>query len=234
MDSAKVNPPGWRKYVSRFCLLMLLVVFIGCADQDCGGPLEVCGESVRIEKGYVAPIVLTDSNPTVRVITDDACACAWADGAEYSVTYQYHDIPTIPGIFEHTENATDSHLAHATMIKGPTRQATEKDKPSVIVKFGTLEKGVQNAAGAKKPKPVFGNGVWQVHGTGSPPKVKEGTTPAPIHYVLTVTMQRPLIRLPGKAPPTIVLPFIGPVIGPEPRDVDVSLYLEYKRPMEDE
>ena len=223
MHSVKFELPAWRKYLSRFFLLLILLAFIGCEDEGCSTGADPCGEGVMIKRGFAEPVILTDSNPTIRIITDDACAVGGV--GEYHVYYQYRDIPTTPGTTTHFENP-------ATNTKGSTsspdvKQATEKDKPLVTVKFGTLEKGVQNNAGNKKPG--FINGWWAVDGLGSPPKVKEGTNPAPIHYVLSVTMQRPLIKLPGKAP-SIVLPFIGPVIGPQPRDVEVQIILEYQKP----
>lgn len=213
-----------RGYASRLFLLLVLMAFVACDDDGgCTMGSDPCGEGVMIRRGFSDPVILTEANPTVRIITDDACAVGGS--GEFYVYYQYRDIPTTPGTTTYTENpATNSK---GSTISPDVKQATEKDKPLVTVKFGTVEKGVQN--GAIDKKPGFINGWWAVNGSGSPPKVKEGTTPAPIHYVLSVTMQRPLIKLPGKAP-SIVLPFIGPIIGPHPRDVEVRIILEYQQP----
>jgi len=224
MKSLDLTRMRWRKYASRFFLLIILLLFVSCKDEGCDSGPDICGESVKIQKGFTDPVVLTDKNPTIRVITDEACACGGV--VEYSVYYQYHDIPTAPGSFTHTSDAAKH--TEETSETPPMKQGTEKDKPLVTVKFGTLEKGLQGDAGGGKPG--FTNGWWAVSGIGGPPKVKEGTTPAPIHYVLSITMQRPLIRLAGKAP-TIVLPFVGPVIGPQPRDVDVQIILNYQQPL---
>ena len=58
------------------------------------------------------------------------------------------------------------------------------------------------------------------------PRRKRDSKVVPCHFVIQVIMQQPLIKLPGKAP-TIALPFIGPIIGPKPRDVDFMVYLKY-------
>jgi hypothetical protein len=213
----------WHKYLSRFLLLLILLAIVGCEDESCTMGVDPCGEGVMIKKGSVEPVVLSEKNPTLRVITDDACAVGGI--GQYHVYYQYHDIPITPPAFTHTEDPT-THTT-VTTSSPDVKQATEKDKPLVTVKFGTLEKGMQNDASNKKPG--FVNGWWAVSGTGGPPKFKEGTTPAPIHYVLSVTMQKPLIKVGGKGP-SIILPFIGPVIGPQPRDVDVRIILEYQKP----
>ena len=226
MNSIRINLPAWRKYSSRFFLLLVLLIFIGCDDDEsCSMSPEICGEGVMIRRGFSEPVILTDKNPSLRVITDEACAVGGI--CKYNVYYQYHDIPTIPGTFTVTTDPK-THTTGTTQTPDK-KQATEKDKPSVTVKLGTLEKGVQKDAGSKKPG--FINGWWAVSGTGGPPKIKEGTEPAPIHYVLSVTMQRPLIRLPGKAP-SIVLPLIGQIIGPQPRDVEVQVILEYQKPLQ--
>lgn len=219
-----MNSAIWRKYASRFFLLIIMIAFIGCEEgESCEGPPDVCGETIQIKKGFAEPIILTDSNPSFRLITDDACALGGF--AEFTVQYQYHDIPIKPPEYTHTEGPGSSFSSSTPAI----RQGTEKDKPSITVKFGTIEDGVHKDANVNKPG--FVNGEWVIRGTGGPRKVKEGTKPAPIHYVLTVTLQRPLIRLPGKTPPTIALPFIGQVIGPKPRDVDVHIYLSYTQPL---
>ena len=174
MNSIRVTRADWSKYISRIFLAIILMVFLGCEEgESCSSGPEVCGESVMIKKGFTEPVVLTDKNPTVRVITDEACA--YGGVAEYYVYYQYHDIPTTPGSFTHTENEADH--SKSTTITPPVKQGTEKDKPSVTVKFGTLEKGLQSDAGGNKHG--FTNGWWAVNGVGGPPKVKEGTTPAP-------------------------------------------------------
>jgi hypothetical protein len=198
----------WRKYASRFLLVIVLVAFLGCAEgESCEGPPQVCGADVEIRKGFTDHIVLTDSNPSIRVITDDACALGGA--AVYKVYYRYHDVPEPP--------------------RGTYATPEPKNKPSLSVKFGTLEKG------AKSQKLSSGfvdtSGQHLIEGADGPPKVKEGTNPAPIHYVLSVTMLRPLIRLGGKTAPTIALPFIGQIIGPQPRDVDVWIVLTYQQPL---
>jgi hypothetical protein len=207
MNTFKFNPPAWGKYVNRLILVMILMVFLGCDDTGCGNPNSACGQSVKITRGSGIPERLTEQSPTLRIVTDDACP--YMSEATYSLYYQYHDIPS---------------LNRGTM-QYPARQATEQDKPSVSVKFGTLERGVQNNPGPSKP--AFGSGEWEVHGSGGPGGKMEGAALAPVHYVLTITMQKPWIRLPGKAP-TIALPFIGPIIGPQPRDVDLRVELNYR------
>jgi|GEM_PF-6163387 len=206
MNSVKANHPIWCEYVSRVVLVIILMIFIGCSDEECENPKMACGPIVTITRGTGYPEILTDKNPTLRLVTDDACP--YMSEATYSINYQYHDIPSI----------------NSGTMQYPAKQATAQDKPSITVKFGTLEKGVQNDPGPSKP--AFDSGEWEVHGSGGPGGKKEGAALPPVHYVLTVTMQRPLIRLPGKAP-TIALPFIGPVIGPQPRDVDLRVELKY-------
>ena len=222
MNSIKIYLPVWRKYLSRLFLMLLATGFLGCEEvASCMSDAQndPCGEEVSIRKGFGDPVILTDKNPTVRVITAEACLF---QEAQYTVYYQYHDIPTEPATVTSTAGPDGAHVPINTVKDPDRRTATEKDKPLVTVKFGTVEHGVQKDSG--KPYFDYFKGWWAVAGSGVPPIVKVGTIPDPLHWVLNVTMQRPLISLPG-----VTLPFIGQIAGSKPRDVDVLIILKYKK-----
>jgi len=192
----------WRKYSSRIFFLLILLIFAGCSDTCLRSTEQPCGKRLSFQWGVPEPVVLTSTNPAWKQITDDACG---ADSCTYTVTYQYRDISTY--------SKEGSGIVY--------KDASEQERPPLTVKVGTTEKGTQKI-GDKS----FSNGWWSVSGVIQPPPTKKGEKVVPCHYVIQITMQQPLIKLPGKAP-TIELPFIGPIIGPKPKDVEFKVSIEY-------
>jgi len=101
---------------------------------------------------------------------------------------------------------------------------SENDKPQVTIKFGTMEGGVLKevetrslvTAPAKKWATII-----DYEGEG----IKKGSVYDIVHFTAKVTLKQPLIKLPKG--PTISLPFIGPLIGPKPKPVDVEVDMTY-------
>lgn len=210
MDILKENLQRWQQYISRVLLLVIcLLVFVGSKGEcDCDEGVSPCGSSVE----KVVDTVLTESNPSVKIQTDAACPYGGGIGI---VFYQYNDIAP--------DNLDEPPPPDAAKIEA-TRK---KEQPSITAKISVLEGGGQ--PGEKEPVMYKGNGLYCWREACEAPRIKEGTNPAPIHYVLTITMQKPLIKLPGKGP-TIALPFIGQVIGPKPRDLHVKAAINYQPP----
>jgi hypothetical protein len=200
MNDVMSKKPAWRRYLSRFLILLILCSILGCDDVACKSSDSRCGYDVT----FSDKVVLTEKSPSMR-FTPETKACIYQTYS-YTVAYQYADLG---------------------LDLGMIRNATEKDKPDVTIKFGTVEHGVLSSS--SKNTPTFNYGRWNVSGKGALPKPKEGETAEPLTLVLSVAMQKPLIKLPGKGP-TIALPFIGTIIGPAPRDVRVSVSISYSTP----
>jgi hypothetical protein len=101
---------------------------------------------------------------------------------------------------------------------------SETDKPQISVKFGTVEGGVLKDTGTQslitRPAKMWAT-IIDYEGEG----IEKGSVYDIVHFTVKVTLKQPLIKLPKG--PTISLPFIGPLIGPKPRPVDVSVDITY-------
>jgi hypothetical protein len=146
--------------------------------------------------------VLSAQKPNAKYVTGEACG---AGELFFQVNYQYADAPF---------------------------SSSARDRPPITVKFGTLEKGVINNATVTKPQYISGDGKW-AQGIGMyhyPATEKD--SPSMVHWAVSVTLQKPLISLPGNNPPTIGLPFVT-LLGPKTRDVKVNVYIKYLEPKND-
>jgi hypothetical protein len=205
---------GWP--IIRFVILVLILFTIGCEeDESCSmsGNSE-CGETN--EAANIA--IITAGNPYAEVMTGDACR---KGEAQYMVLYRYVDQSKQEGFYEHPLS----------------------EKPPISMKLSTKEYGNVNvgssifssskpgdAARGETTGTVY-NGYWKVTSEGAMIDKKYQDIKSPIHWKLSVTLQRPLVTLPSKNAPTIKLPLLGTIIGPKPRDVEVKMYVDYPDPL---
>jgi hypothetical protein len=148
---------------------------------------------------------LSPANPTLRVSTGvGALEC----GAGCQVLYDWDD------------------------EEYKSTSAAKKNRPPVSVKFGTQEKGLNVRGENEEVPPGPSRFGWELGahlpmGADTDKKV----TVTKVHFVALVTLNQPLVKLPGKAP-TIRLPFIGTtLIGPSPGPVRVNVTINYYKPL---
>jgi hypothetical protein len=85
MRLAAISSIKWRRYLSRFTLLLLLCAFAGCSDDGCAAPISLCGKAVNYNEAFT----LTGQNSSKRLISPDQ-ACGMS-GYVYSVNYGYEN-----------------------------------------------------------------------------------------------------------------------------------------------
>jgi hypothetical protein len=200
MRLAEISSIKWKRYFSRFTLLLLGCAFVGCGD-NAGCEMTVnlyCGET----KTYNDEFTLTEQNSSKR-LTSPGQSCAFGS-YHYRVAYRY-------------QNSTDGDPSLA------------KNRPNIRVKVGTVEHGVLSGSGNAKPVYNAEYQLWVVEDVLALPEPKKDEEAKPFTLVMSVTMNKPLIQL-GSTAPTISLPVIGTIIGPKPKDVFCQATMWYSIP----
>ena len=73
MDFVRTGPPTWRKYSTRFFLLLILLCLMGCSEDCLPSKEQPCGKMLSFSWGNSEPLLLTSTNSKWQQITDDAC-----------------------------------------------------------------------------------------------------------------------------------------------------------------
>ena len=103
-------------------------------------------------------------------------------------------------------------------------------RPPVSVKIGTLEGGATGKLSTAEFS-TFSN-TWDQRAIVGFKATKKGKPPTTVHFIISATLNKPLINLPAYKGPAISLPIIGTVIGPQPSTVNFSYHFTYYRPAE--
>ena len=112
-----------------------------------------------------------------------------------------------------------AYLIHYHWVDNPKAS----DRPPISIKVSTLEGTsgrVEHYGISRGPNGDYWSEAFSVKGGSNN---KENAT---CRYAVRITLQRPLIKLPAKGP-SFSLPFIGPVIGPDPGPVQVEVGIDY-------
>ena len=186
-----------RKYYSRVLLLLILLVFVGCCeDEGCGG----------IDKDFGVETLsgsrtLTTANPSFKVETKEA---AIVKGATAEIHFRW----------EQEKKYEEKPEAN-----------TKNNKPPVKITFTTKAKGAPGLK-AEGPKFDGVDWVYNCSYPAMSDKARASLeTPPLAPFTLSVIAQQPIIKIPNM--PRINLPFIGPIIGPTTKAIYVTYDIRY-------
>jgi hypothetical protein len=189
------------------CLLILLILcFAACEGEDCSME-DNPGCRDATDAQVAKDLVLTSENPSIKLVSDTAVINC---GMSAIVEYRWEDYKPLD-------------LKTGEIGTG----LNAKDMPPMTL-------SLNSSTGARFGNDQFSeprdNAEWwrrEIHGSIGLNE-KDPETLQTGKYTFTVSLQKPLISLPGKGP-VIKLPIIGTILGPKVRNVHIRAALNYSK-----